>query len=99
MTDDKPLPPPENPPVSADAAKAKADDDGDLEPVDVYTAEVACKCGKQLAANAWFCPRCGRVYLLNMLFALVVLATSFALMTHLVSWILLKLTPVAQHKP
>jgi hypothetical protein len=93
MLDDKPTTPPdapESPPPSKPAASDEYED------VDAYTAEMACKCGKQLAANAWFCPRCGRIFLLNMLFALVVLGTSFALMTHLVTWLL---SFFATHKP
>ena len=60
----------------------------ETEEVDNYSAEVACKCGRKVAANAWFCPQCGRVYLLNMLFALVVLATGFALLNQLVLYVL-----------
>ncbi len=92
MLDDKPTTPPADLPPPA----PKPDSPDDYEDVDAYTAEMACKCGKQLAANAWFCPRCGRIFLLNMLFALVVLGTSFALMTHLVTWLL---SFFATHKP
>ena len=69
MPDDKTIPPPAATQPSSTPAPDSPDD---YEDVDAYTAEIACKCGKQLAANAWFCPRCGRVFLLNMLFALVV---------------------------
>ena len=93
MPDDKPIPSSAAPETPSPSKAASPDD---YEDVDAYTAEIACKCGKQLAANAWFCPRCGRVFLLNMLFALVVLGTSFALMTHLVTWLL---SFFATHKP
>jgi len=81
MPDEKPPEPP------ADEKKPETPDD-EYEPADVYTAEMKCKCGKMIAANAWFCPQCGRPYLVNMLFALIVLATGFALLSHLVQWLL-----------
>jgi hypothetical protein len=76
-----------DPPVATAEAEPAAIDD-EYENVDIYTAEVACKCGKQIAANAWFCPQCGRPYLVNMLFALIVLATGFALLNQLVQYVL-----------
>ena len=76
-------------PEASKSARADANAEKDeYEDVDIYTADMACKCGKQIAANAWFCPRCGRPYLVNMLFALVVLATGFALLNQLVQWLL-----------
>jgi hypothetical protein len=77
-------------PSSNEQAKSSAEPTktDETEEVDNYTAEVACKCGRKIAANAWFCPQCGRVYLLNMLFALVVLATGFALLNQLVLYLL-----------
>ena len=74
--------------TSPPKAAGRDDADDEYETVDIYTAEITCKCGKQIAANAWFCPRCGRVYLMNMLFALVVLAAGFALLNQVVQWVL-----------
>ena len=73
---------------SAPTGKAPQGQEDEYEEIDLYTAEVSCKCGRKLAANAWFCPRCGRVFLINMLLALVVLATGFALMTQAVQYLL-----------
>lgn len=101
-TSDNASAPPEPPPVEDRAAKNEtagarhavpaktesAPTDDEYENVDIYTAEVTCKCGRQIAANAWFCPQCGRPYLVNMLFALIVLATGFALLNQLVKYVL-----------
>ena len=73
---------------TAQPRKAARDEEAEYEEADVYTAEMTCKCGKKLAANAWFCPRCGRMFLINMLFALVVLATGFAILNQIVQWLL-----------
>jgi len=96
MTDETPKPaeqpdnasdPPAPPPVTTAKAEPDATDD-EYENVDIYTAEVTCKCGRKIAANAWFCPQCGRPYLVNMLFALIVLATGFALLNQFVKYVL-----------
>jgi hypothetical protein len=85
MTDEKPS-------QSQPEPKAQpADDrpDGEqYEDADIYTADMNCKCGRSIAANAWFCPQCGRPYLVNMLFALVVLATGFALLNQAVQYVI-----------
>lgn len=73
-------------PGKASQAPAKAADD-EVEAADVYTAEFTCKCGRKIAANAWFCPQCGRPYLVNMLFALIVLAMGFSLLNQLVLYV------------
>lgn len=74
--------------TSSEAVAEPAADEDEYEKIDTYTADITCKCGRSIAANAWFCPQCGRPYLVNMLFALVVLATGFALLNQLVMYLL-----------
>ena len=85
MTDQPPTESRNTPATPSPPAAKPADNE--VEEADVYSAEVACKCGRKIAANAWFCPQCGRPYLVNMLFALIVLAMGFSLLNQLVLYL------------